>query len=135
MEDLADFIASYIEENVKDRGENGKKFPYRLEAEILASSDSDGACIRHDPTPAAERRFIDGSRLVVWNFAIFVRCQNALDALKWARLVINFIDGKELDISGLKVTLEAQSLPQFVDSDTLGFTVYTATFTVKYMQA
>lgn len=131
-EKIAQIICKYLEENVIDS--DGHSLPFPIEIEMFRSVDCDGAIIRHDPTPAAERRFIDGSRQVVRIFSVYTRCENAFDALKWCRLLIDTSDGKEIEKDTRKVELQAQSLPQFIEQDSGGYTVYMGSISAKYME-
>lgn len=131
-EKIAQIICEYLEANVVDS--SGIALPFPIEIEMFRSKDRDGAIIRHDPTSAAERRFIDGTRLVVRVFSVYTRCKDTFDALKWSRLLIDTIDGKEIEKDALKVECVAQSLPQFIEQDAGGYTVYMGSFSAKYME-
>lgn len=57
-------IQSKIAETISAWVENALELPFTIFCDLIPDEDADGACIRHDPTPAAEKRFIDGTREV-----------------------------------------------------------------------
>lgn len=114
--------------------ENLLQLPFTIYSDILPEADQDGACIRHDPAPAAEARYIDGSRLISWNLSFYVRCKNAAQARVYAKIITDLLDGAEIDADGVLVSCEAATLPQYISTDEKGFTVYSAAITSEYME-
>ena len=41
--------------------------------DVIPDNANDAICLRYDPAPAAERRYQDGTRLLKWNLAYYVR--------------------------------------------------------------
>lgn len=119
-------IQSRIAEAVSAWAEKALALPFTIYCDIIPDADRDGACIRHDPTPAAERRFSDGSRLVSWNFTFYMRCKDAADAREYAKRTVDALDGITVERGGLTIDCEAATLPQFIDTDVKGFTTYSA---------
>lgn len=123
----AEIICEWIEQK--------KALPFTIYTDLIPDEDSDGACIRHDPAPAAEKRFLDGSRLVSWQLTFFVRCQNAENARRYATEITGTLDGAEITGSdGIKMDCEAATQPQFIDSDAKGFTTYSASIKCTYLE-
>ena len=126
----AEIVCDYLEKTVTDDAKNA--LPFRLEVELFANADTDSACIRHDPAPAAEKRFIDGSRIVQWNLSLFVRAKDAREGLKWARLMTDALDGARIEDDAGAVDCETTALPQFVETDEAGFTIYMSSVSARY---
>lgn len=127
-------IQSRIAETVSAWAENALDLPFTIFCDLIPGEDADGACIRHDPTPAAERRFSDGSRLVSWNLTFYTRCRNADDAREYGKRIVDTLDGATVEGGGLKIDCEAATLPQFIDTDAKGFTTYAASITASYTE-
>ncbi|MBR0318902.1 MAG: minor capsid protein [Spirochaetia bacterium] len=124
---VADTICTWLE--------TAMELPFTVYADIIPDEDSDGACLRHDPNPAAERRFIDGSRQVSWQLTFFVRCQNAENARRYAADMTDTIDGAEITgDDGIKMDCEAVTLPQFIEVDAKGYTTYSASIRCTYLE-
>ncbi len=108
--------------------------------DILPEIEKDGICLRHDPSPAVDRRFIDGTRLLKWDLTYFVKCKKAEKARALLYEITNALDGAEInaydkDINDyVIVTAEAQTLPQFVSKDDKGYTLYTASISCTYIE-
>ena len=104
--------------------------------DIIPDTANDAACLRYDPAPAAEERYIDGSRLVQWNLAYYVRNKNRTTARQYADEITAALDGVQIydQTSGITVNVEAQTLPQFVTVDEKNNTVYSAAIVAKYLE-
>ena len=121
---VAEIVAAYAKENVE--------LPFNIYLDLIPDADEDSACVRHDSAAYAERRFTDGTRLVQVQLSIFIRCKDAKVALESAKTVIETLDGSRVDSGGTKIDLEALTLPQFVEVDAAGYTIYSATITCTY---
>lgn len=124
--EIANTIAAYIEEALH--------LPFTIFCDLIPEAEADGACIRHDPTPAAERRFEDGTRLVAWNFTFFTRCKDAADAREYGKKIVDELDGATVTSDGLNIECEAVTLPQFIDTDAGGFTTYSQSVKCTFLE-
>ena len=114
---IASAISAYVEETLQ--------LPFTIYCDLIPDEAADGACVRHDPTPAAEERYNDGTRLVAWNFTFYTRCKNAADAREYGKQIVDTLDGATvLSAENIKIECEAVTLPQFIDTDAKGFTTY-----------
>lgn len=104
--------------------------------DIIPDTDNNAACLRYDPAPAAEDRYIDGTRLVQWNLAYYVRNKNRTTARQYADEITAALDGVQIydQTSGITVNVEAQTLPQFVTVDEKNNTVYSAAIVARYLE-
>jgi hypothetical protein len=93
-------------------------------------------CLRYDPAPAAERRYQDGTRLLKWNLAYYVRNKSRTTARSLADEITAKLDGAEITdaTSGLTIQVEAQTLPQFIAVDEKNNTVYSASIVATYLE-
>ena len=114
---IASAISAYVEETLQ--------LPFTIYCDLIPDEAADGACVRHDPTPAAEERYNDGTRLVAWNFTFYTRCKNAADAREYGKQIVDTLDGATvLSAENIKIECEAVTLPQYIDTDAKGFTTY-----------
>lgn len=128
-------MRSGIAESICEWAERSLDLPFKIYCDIIPLPETDGACIRHDPTPAAERRFTDGSRLVSWNLAFYVRERDANRAREHAKAIVDRLDGATVTCAdGTEAYCEAATLPQFIDADGKDFTTYSATITASYSE-
>lgn len=101
----------------------------------IPDEDADGACVRHDPTPAAEKRYNDGTRLVAWNFTFYTRCKNAANAREYGKQIIDKLDGATvISAENIKIECEAVTLPQYIDTDAKGFTTYAESVKCTFLE-
>lgn len=114
--------------------ETALDLPFTIYADLIPNEDDDGACLRHDPAPAADRRFSDGSRLIAWNLTFYIRCKNAASARTYAKNITDKLDGETITADGLKIECEASTLPQFIDTDAKQFTTYSAAIKCTYLE-
>ena len=116
--------------------ENALQLPFIVNNDIIQNEDEDGACLRYDPAPAAERRYDDGSRLVTHNLTYYIRCESATDARNYAQDIINTLDGQTIidPESNRRLEIEAQTLPQFINSDDKNYTTYAAAIVCTYLE-
>ena len=118
-------IQSKIAETISALVENALELPFTIFCDLIPDEDADGACIRHDPTPAAEKRFIDGTREVSWNFTFYTRCKDAENAREYGKQIVDKLDGATItSTDNIQIDCEAVTLPQFIDTDAKGFTTY-----------
>ena len=118
-------IQSKIAETISAWVENVLELPFTIFCDLIPDEDADGACIRHDPTPAAEKRFIDGTREVSWNFTFYTRCKDAENAREYGKQIVDKLDGATIESAdNIQIDCEAVTLPQFIDTDAKGFTTY-----------
>ena len=118
-------IQSKIAETISEWVENALELPFTIFCDLIPDEDADGACIRHDPTPAAEKRFIDGTREVSWNFTFYTRCKDAENAREYGKQIVDKLDGATItSADNIQIDCEAVTLPQFIDTDAKGFTTY-----------
>ena len=118
-------IQSKIAETISEWVENALELPFTIFCDLIPDEDADGACIRHDPTPAAEKRFIDGTREVSWNFTFYTRCKDAENAREYGKQIVDKLDGATItSTDNIQIDCEAVTLPQLIDTDAKGFTTY-----------
>jgi hypothetical protein len=104
--------------------------------DVIPDTTNDAACLRYDPAPAAEERYIDGSRLLKWNLAYYIRNANRSTARSLAGNITEALDGAQITdaVSGITVSVEAQTLPQFITVDDKNNTVYSASIVATYLE-
>ena len=127
--DIAEKIGGWVEKKLN--------LPFLVYMDLIPDPECDAACLRHDPSPAAEKRFIDGTRLVSWNFTFFIRCKNAGNARMYAKLIIDKIDGQTIgDEDGEEnaMYVEAVTLAQYIDTDAKGYTTYSTSIKCTYLE-
>lgn len=118
-------IQSKVAETISAWVETALNLPFTIYCDLLPNEETDGACVRHDPTPAAEERYNDGTRLVAWNFTFYTRCKNAADAREYGKKIVDTLDGATVvSTENIKIDCEAVTLPQFIDTDAKGYTTY-----------
>jgi hypothetical protein len=110
--------------------------PFTIYNDVMPDSTGDAACLRHDPAPAAERRYTDGTRLLKWNLTYYVRNKNRTKARDYADEITAKLDGAEItdQASGVKIECEAQTLPQFISLDDKNNTIYSAAIVCTYLE-
>ena len=106
-----------------------------IQNDVMAET-GDAVCLRYDPAPAAEKRYIDGSRLLKWNLTYYVRNKNRTHARNLADDLTAILDGAEISdqASGVTITCEAQTLPQFISVDEKNNTIYSAAISCTYLE-
>ena len=119
-------IAERVNKWVEEKG----LFPFTVYNDLIPYADKDGAALRHDPAPAAEKRYIDGSRQIKWNLTYYIRCKHAEDAYN----ITSALDGVEIEGEAVDITCEALTLPQFIGKDDKGFTTYSAAIACSYLE-
>lgn len=128
-------IQSKIAETISAWVEIALELPFTIFCDLIPDEDADGACIRHDPTPAAEKRFIDGTREVSWNFTFFTRCKDAEDAREYGKQIVDKLDGATIESAeNIEIDCEAVTLPQFIETDAKGFTTYSQSVKCTFLE-
>lgn len=128
-------IQSKIAETISAWVESALGLPFTIFCDLIPDEDADGACIRHDPTPAAEKRFTDGTREVSWNFTFYTRCKNAEDAREYGKQIVDKLDGATIESTeNIEIDCEAVTLPQFIDTDAKGFTTYAQSVKCTFLE-
>lgn len=124
---IASAISAYVEETLQ--------LPFTIYCDLIPDEAADGACVRHDPTPAAEERYNDGTRLVAWNFTFYTRCKNAANAREYGKQIVDTLDGATvLSAENVKIECEAVTLPQYIDTDAKGFTTYAESVKCTFLE-
>lgn len=124
---IASAISAYVEETLR--------LPFTIYCDLIPDEAADGACVRHDPTPAAEERYNDGTRLVAWNFTFYTRCKNAANAREYGKQIVDTLDGATvLSAENIKIECEAVTLPQYIDTDAKGFTTYAESVKCTFLE-
>lgn len=90
---------------------------------------------RHDPSQSASREFGDGTRMVDAALAYYARCSKAEDARKWLEEILNKLDNQQLIRAADNVSFQAEgvSLPQFVEVDDKGQSIYMMAVIISYV--
>lgn len=128
-------IQSKIAETISAWVEAALELPFTIFCDLIPDEDADGACIRHDPTPAAEKRFIDGTREVSWNFTFYTRCKDAEDAREYGKQIVDKLDGATIESTeNIEIDCEAVTLPQFIETDAKGFTTYSQSVKCTFLE-
>lgn len=128
-------IQSKIAETISAWVEIALELPFTIFCDLIPDEDADGACIRHDPTPAAEKRFIDGTREVSWNFTFYTRCKDAEDAREYGKQIVDKLDGATIESTeNIEIDCEAVTLPQFIETDAKGFTTYSQSVKCTFLE-
>ena len=128
-------IQSKIAETISAWVEIALELPFTIFCDLIPDEDADGACIRHDPTPAAEKRFIDGTREVSWNFTFYTRCKDAENAREYGKQIVDKLDGATIESTeNIEIDCEAVTLPQFIETDAKGFTTYSQSVKCTFLE-
>ena len=125
---ISDIINAWIETVLQ--------LPFTIENDVISKPDGDAACLRYDPAPAAEQRYINGERLLKWNLTYYIRSKDRTKARGRAYDITARLDGETItdDTSGLKIDIEAETLPQFIGVDEKGNSTYAAAITCTYLE-
>lgn len=127
-------IQSRIAEIISEWIEDELELPFTIHCDMIPEADGDGACVRHDPTPAAEKRFMDGTRLVAWNFTFYTRCMDAARAREYGKRIVDRLDGATVESGGFNIDCEAVTLPQFIETDAKGYTTYAESVKCTFLE-
>lgn len=123
-------VANIINEWIETR----LNLPFTIQNDVIATPNGDAACLRHDPAPAAERRYTDGSRLVKWNLTYYIRSSDRTKARRYAYELTDALDGVTIPTQqGVNIDVEAATLPQFINVDEKNNTLYSAAIVCTYL--
>ena len=124
---VAEVVSGWIEKTLN--------LPFTIYCDLIPFADADGACVRHDPSPAAEKRFMDGSRYVSWNLTFYVRMKNAEEAREIAKQITDKLDDATvMRDDGVTIDCEAVTLPQYIDTDSKEYTTYASAIKCEYLE-
>ena len=103
--------------------------------DVFPHSEGDEIICRHDPAPASEQRYTDGTRLVKWSLSYYVRNANSDKSRELCDSITKLLDGAEItdEKTGVIISVEAQTLPQWVAKDDKNNTIYSASIYVTYL--
>ncbi|MCQ2273050.1 MAG: minor capsid protein [Bacteroidales bacterium] len=121
---------------VNDWIEKKLNLPFTIYNDVIPDTSNNAACLRYDPAPAAEKRYIDGTRLLKWNLTYYVRNKDRTKARKYADEITATLDGVEItdETSGVNIQIEAQTLPQYISVDDKNNTLYSAAIVCTYLE-
>lgn len=121
---------------VNDWIEKKLNLPFTIYNDVIPDTSDNAACLRYDPAPAAERRYVDGTRLLKWNLTYYVRNKNRTKARDYADKITAQLDGVTIHdgTSGVDIMTEAQTLPQFISIDEKNNTIYSAAIVCTYLE-
>ena len=116
--------------------ENILNLPFTIYNDVIPDTNANAACLRYDPAPAAEKRYIDGTRLIKWNLTYYIRNKDRTKAREYAHIITARLDGAEIRDaeSGVNIMIEAQTLPQFISIDDKNNTIYSAAIICTYLE-
>lgn len=125
---ISDKVCGYVETKLN--------LPFTISIDILNDAKDDAACIRHDPAPAAEERYIDGTRRVKWNLSFYIRNKKRDKAREYANDIARALDGVEIVDNEMGVVIfgEAQTLPQFINVDEKNNSIYCVAIVCEYLE-
>ena len=128
MKGIAKLINSYLK----------KKLGLTIYNDVFADDKAGATDIicRYDPSAAAERRFIDGTRRIEEQLSFYCRSPNATKARDTLDDIIKTLDNHHIVRIDDKLLCqcEAVTLPQFVDMSDSGKTTYTCTVKIIYRE-
>ena len=104
--------------------------------DVIPDTAKNAICLRYDPAPAAERRYVDGTRLLKWNLTYYVRNAKQADARALADKITALLDGASIAdaASGITIETEAATLPQFISVDEKNNTLYSGAIVATYLE-
>lgn len=125
-------VASTVNEWIEKK----LNLPFTIYNDVIPNTDKAAACLRYDPAPAAEKRFVDGTRLLKWNLTYYIRNQDLSMARGYADMITAWLDGEEItdEKTGVSILIEAQTLPQFIDIDEKNNALYSAAIVCTYLE-
>lgn len=125
---VADVVNNWVESKLP--------LPFTIYNDVIPDAADNAACLRYDPAPAAERRYIDGSRMLKWNLTYYIRNKNRSSAREYANRITGMLDGVEIhdEESGVDIYTESATLPQFISVDEKNNTIYSAAIVCTYME-
>ena len=90
---------------------------------------------RHDPSQSAAREFGDGTRYVLAQFSYYARCTRAGDSREWLDKITQELENEQLvrQADGVSFQSSVTTLPQFVEVDNKGQTIYMMSVQINYL--
>ena len=123
MLQIAEYVNTYLKAEIE-----GLPTIYN---DIYPVETGDLIVSRHDPAQSAVREFGDGTRYVEAPFS----CQKAGDARKWLEEITKALENEQLvrQADGVSFQSAVATLPQFIEVDDKGQTIYMVTVNISYM--
>jgi len=89
---------------------------------------------RNDPSQAAETRYMDGSRIGVFQFSYYAKSSSSETARLQLEAIIAALDFKELSTisNGTAIKLEAATTPAFVSKSEAGEVILVTSLRLEY---
>jgi len=89
---------------------------------------------RNDPSQAAETRYMDGSRIGVFQFSYYAKSSSSETARLQLESIISALDFKELSTisNGTAIKLEAATTPAFVSKSEAGEVIFVTSLRLEY---
>ena len=89
---------------------------------------------RNDPSPAAETRYMDGSRIGIFQFSYYAKSSSSETARLQLESIISALDFKELSTisNGTAIKLEAATTPAFVSKSEAGEVIFVTSLRLEY---
>lgn len=103
--------------------------------DLFPVEDGDLIVSRHDPSQSAAREFADGSRYVEASFSYYARCKKAGDAREWLEKITKQLENEQIVRQADNVSFQSSvaTLPQFVETDDKGQTIYMMSVVISYL--
>lgn len=101
-------------------------FPGKSKEEIM---------VRVEPSPAADSRYLDGSRIGVINFAYYTKSATHETARAQLETIISALDISEMAeiADGISVKVEVITLPAFISKSDSGEYIWSASFRLEFI--
>ena len=89
---------------------------------------------RNDPSQAAETRYMDGSRIGIFQFSYYAKSSSSETARLQLEAIISALDFKELSTisNGTAIKLEAATTPAFVSKSEAGEVIFVTSLRLEY---
>ena len=89
---------------------------------------------RNDPSQAAETRYLDGSRIGIFQFSYYAKSKDSETARIQLEAIIAALDFKELSTisNGTAIKLEAATTPAFVSKSEAGEVIFVTSLRLEY---
>ena len=89
---------------------------------------------RNDPSQAAETRYLDGSRIGIFQFSYYAKSASSETARIQLEAIIAALDFKELSTisDGTAIKLEAATTPAFVSKSEAGEVIFVTSLRLEY---
>lgn len=101
---------------------------------VFPDNTAESIICRTEPSSANERRYLDGTRIGTLNFAYYCKSKNQVTAREQLEKIISALDISGVTISeALTVTIEAVTLPAYVQKTEAGEHIFTASLKLEYL--